>query len=79
MRTAQKCVRIISSKDAEKLLRTARNATKLTPHQHKNQHTESVKKTLCANFDEKRVKEIKRKKKSAKRTIQKQEIMILYK
>ena len=44
-----------------------------------SQHIESVKKTLCADFNEKRVKEIKRKKKSAKRTIQKQEIMILYK
>ena len=44
-----------------------------------SQHIESVKKTLGADFNEKRVKEIKRKKKSAKRTIQKQEIMILYK
>ena len=51
MRTAQKCVRIISSKDAEKLLRTARNATKLTPHQHKNQHTESAKWIRCANLN----------------------------
>ena len=32
-----------------------------------SQHTESVKKTLCADFNEKRVKEIKRKKKSAKK------------
>ena len=43
-----------------------------------SQHTESVKKILCADSYAKKGNGKKAKKESAKRTIQKQEIMILY-